>query len=225
MSWEDPRKKNEGPRTLPLTISQSGSSSPRWTQTKCWIHHRMTDTVTLTICCRPFGPSDSQPAFWTGQEVSISKNSNVIWNDWFRRQSKSQSEAINWAPYFTAGILNLRRETKTWIYHTSHIQRKILHFSFTCETKIYAILKYSTRPDGGLIPKCVKSRTAFPLPTYFFSGSVPLIRPLWIIQRFKSVTETLNPPYPMHYHARDQSESSPRTKKSIKRAHSCTSVV
>lgn len=100
--------------------------------------------------------------------VSISENSNAIWNGRFRRQSKSQSEAVHWGPYFTVGILNLREEDENmeagcWVYHTSHILRKILHFSFTCETKIDIMLIYSTRPDGGLIPKCVKSRTAFPL--------------------------------------------------------------
>lgn len=114
-TWEHPEavkktKTNVLLRTLPLTISQSGSSSPRWTQSWYWIFPRLTDTFTLTICCLLLWLSDSQPASWT----SISENSNAFWKGWFRRQSKRQSEAVHWEPYLTAGILNLTWKAKTW---------------------------------------------------------------------------------------------------------------
>lgn len=124
---------------------------------------RLTDTFTLMICCLLLRLSDSQPASWT----SISENSNAFWNGWFRRQSKSQLEAVHWEPYLRAGILNLTRKAKTW----KQVAGCIAHHIFwerssifpPCDPKIDIMLIYSTRPDGGLIPKYVKSGTVFPL--------------------------------------------------------------
>lgn len=110
--------------------------------------------------CRTHGLLPSALAVrFTSQALGIGKNSNVIWNDRFRRQSKNQSGAKNRTTFYSRHFDWGGGQNRWWKRHTS--QRKILHVSFAGGKK-KKDLRHPKIFHQTWRPKYVKKHNCFP---------------------------------------------------------------